>query len=66
MVLFIDLYDSLQRTKHVDSGLKLGFELQFYKADLSEKFFKVIVRISDLKLGDKGVEDMRRLCSCVN
>ena len=23
-------------------------------------------RISDLKIGDKSVEDMRRLCSCVN
>lgn len=26
----------------------------------------ILARISDLKLGDKGVEDIRRLCSCVN
>ena len=26
----------------------------------------ILTWISDLKLGDKGVEDMRRLCSCVN
>ena len=25
-----------------------------------------LARIFDLKLGDKGVEDMHRLCSCVN
>ena len=27
---------------------------------------QIKARISDLKLGDKGVEDMHRLCSCVN
>jgi hypothetical protein len=32
----------------------------------SSKAYSELTRISDLKIGDKSVEDMHRLCSCVS
>ena len=53
--------ESLKAGSSADDGASDGRLDAFYENAPSH-----YPRISDLKLGDKGVEDIRRLCSCVN